>query len=272
MYLSPPKKPTLLPVTSTRPSPPRRRPYDHDRLKLRRSILEYPDRYMNSSGSSKTMAQQIESFFNPSSKSGGNNETESRQTQPRPKSIPRASRNQPEEHARRDMTNPGIPTISQQDLEEMMVLISPRSNKRRAAEALEEPSTPISVDGGVSPQSLKRQHTNSSASPAAWSPTSSVSLESFGPSSKKMEAMAYQKILKRRQSLKRASAGGNVRGGRVIEWLNGIRVVRSRTPSPSLRRKIRDTTIRMRAIKVDDVNILYPENLLAAEVELGSGP
>lgn len=248
MYISPPKKPMTLPGASTRPSPRRRRPeYDHDRLKLRRSILEYPDRHSGLSG--KTMAEEVASLFNLSSTSG-----EIRPTGPNAQKAQSGAnkvlrRNPRRQHNHRDMFSPGIPAISMEEIEEMNALIRPRSKKRGAAEALEEPSTPSSS------QSAKRQRTNSSATPTTSTPASSLSGSSWpppmSPSPKKLEAVAYQRSIKRRRELKRASVDGTTEGVGVVEWMDGLPRSRFRTSPNSLRREIHNMTIKIRKMKVD---------------------
>ncbi|KAL8762585.1 MAG: hypothetical protein Q9184_001439 [Pyrenodesmia sp. 2 TL-2023] len=243
-YMSPLKKPMTLPVVSTGPLPHLRlSEYNNDRFKLRPTV-KHPDPSSGFSG--KTMAGEFAALFNPSSVARGSDAAESsvQKGQPRPKNSPRSPRDPHRRHERAEMDNPSIPPISEQDLEEVSALLTPRSRKRRAQEALEEPSTPMSISSAVSSLSSKRLCTDSPPSSAAWSPRS-INLEAMGPSRKKMEMLEYKRTLKRREKLKRASADGHVGNVRVIEWINGIRVVRSRSPSPAPR-QMHNITIRTR--------------------------
>ncbi|KAL8989578.1 MAG: hypothetical protein Q9177_001566 [Variospora cf. flavescens] len=247
-----------LPGASTRPSPCRRRPeYDHDRLKLRsNSILKHKD---PRSSSSRTIAEELEGFFNPAATSQGSRPT----TQPdaqapraRAMNIPRSRWSPPREHVQREMTNPRIPAISEEDIAEMKALISPRSKKRGAAEALEGPSTPTT--NAASSQPGKRQRTSSTASSsttpslASKSSQSSWSPQSVPSSGKKMEALAYQRSLSRRRSLTRGSADADMGGADVVQWMDGLRSSRSRLGTTCLRREVHTATVRMRKMKVED--------------------
>lgn len=241
------KKPMPLPVVPTRPLPHIRRPeYNNDRFKLRRSAVEHPDPSPGSSG--RTMAEEFAALFNPSSVARGSDAGGSgaQKGQSRPKKIPRSSRNLRRRHERAEMENPSIPPISEEDLEEVSALLTPRSKKRRAEEAVEEQSTPMSITSAVSSLSSKPLRTDSPPSSAAWSPKS-IELEAMGPSRKKMEMLEYKRTLKRREQLKRASADGHMGSVRVIEWMDGIRVVRSRslTPAP---RQMHNVAIRTRTM------------------------
>ncbi|KAL8925560.1 MAG: hypothetical protein Q9208_003451 [Pyrenodesmia sp. 3 TL-2023] len=232
-YMSPLKKPMTLPMGSTGPLPHLRRPgYNNDKLKLRRS----------------TIAEEFAALFNPSSIARGTDAAESgtQKGQPRPRNIPHPRRNPHRRHERAEMDNPSIPPISEEDLEEVSTLLTPRSKKRRAEEALEEPSTPVSISSAVSSLSSKRLRTDSPPSPAAWSPRS-INLEAMGPSRKKMEMLEYKRTLKRRQQLERASANGHMGSVRVIEWIDGIRVVRSRSLPPAPR-QMHNIAIRTRTM------------------------
>ncbi|KAL9017691.1 MAG: hypothetical protein Q9185_004966 [Variospora sp. 1 TL-2023] len=261
MYMSPPKKPMSLPGASTRPSPRRRRPeYDHDRLKLRsNSILKHKD---PRSSSSRTIAEELEAFFNPAATSQQSRPT----TQPdaqapraRAMNIPHSRRSPPREHVQREMTIPRIPAISEEDIAEMKALISPRSKKRGAAEVLEGPSTSTTNDDAASSQRGKRQRTNSTASSSTPSQASKSSQSSWSPQSipssgKKMEALAYQRSLSRRRSLTRGSADADTGGGAgVLQWMDGLRSSRSRLRTTCLRREVHTATVRMRKMKVEDL-------------------
>ncbi|KAL8654655.1 MAG: hypothetical protein Q9210_001377 [Variospora velana] len=260
MYMSPPKKPMRLSGASTRPSPRRRRPeYDNDRLKLRsNSILKHND---PRSSSSRTIADELEAFFKPaaiSQESHPTTQPDAQAPRARAMNIPHSRRSPPREHVQREMTNPRIPAISEEDIAEMKALISPRSKKRGAAEALEEPSTPsTSNNDAASSQPGKRQRTSSMASSSAPSLASKSSQSSWSPQSmpssgKKMEALAYQRLLSRRRSLRRGSADTDMGGAGMAQWMDGLRSSRSRSRTTCLRREVHTATVRMRKMKVED--------------------
>ncbi|KAI4289309.1 MAG: hypothetical protein L6R35_001425 [Caloplaca aegaea] len=249
IYMSPPKKPMSLPGASTRPSPRCRRPeYDHNRLKLRsNSVLKHKD---PRSSSSRTIAEELEAFFNPAATSQQSRPTTQPHAQaPRARAIniPHSRRSPPREHVQREMTNPRIPAISEEDIAEMKALISPRSKKRGAAEALEGPSTPTT--NAASSQPGKRQHTSSTASSsttpslASKSSQSSWSPQSMPSSGKKMEALAYQRSLRRQRSLTRGSADADMGSAGVVQWMDGLRSSRSRLGTTCLRREVHTATI-----------------------------
>ncbi len=222
----------------------RRSEPNDDRYELPRLIGSHLDLIIESSG--KTMAEEMAALFNPSSVARGSDTVESsvQKAHSRPKNIPRSRLNPKRRHERAEMDNPSIPSISEEDLAEVSALLTPRSKKRQAEEALEEQSTPMSINSAVSSRSSKRLCTDSPPSTATWSPRS-INLEAMGPSRKKMEMLEYKRTLERQEQLKRATADGSTKRTRVAEWMDGIRVIRSRSWSPSPR-QIHNVAIRMR--------------------------
>lgn len=233
----------------------RRLEYGHGTLKLRRSIPEYPNLHSGPPG--QTMAQETAAFFNPYSASQGSDSTGSSTRKPLIEAKKILRREAPREHNMRELYNPVIPAISEEDLEGGDSLIRPHHARRGAAEVLKLPSTPTSTADTTSPQLSKQQRMDGSASLAASSPTSSLSGApwSSAPSPsprqiEKMEGIAYKK---RQEWLKRASVDGNTRGICVIDWTNGVPMSRVRAPSPSLHVQIHNTTIQMRKLTMDDL-------------------
>ncbi|KAI4200670.1 MAG: hypothetical protein LQ346_002332 [Caloplaca aetnensis] len=237
----------VLPAVPSGPLPRLRRPEPNDdKYELPRSTGNHRDSSLDSSG--KTMAEEMAALFNPSSIARGIDTVKSsvQKAQPRPKNIPRSCLSPKRRHERAEMDNPSIPSISEEDLAEVSALLTPRSKKRQAKEALGEPSTTMSMSSAVSSRSSKRLRTGSPPSPVTWSP-SSINLEAMGPSRKKMEMLEYKRTLKRREQLKQATADGSTKSAWVIEWMDDIRVIRSRSWSPSPH-QIHNIAIRVRTM------------------------